>query len=222
MSPRVLSHGYVGAAHSTKARYVAALALATAGVFVWVGTLDSPSGSSTLGTAPVVVAAKEITEGRLIDRTLVAVAMWPVPTIPAGSYSSIDSVVNRVARVDVFKGEPVVPGRLAPEGATSGVEVRITPGKRAYSIRINDASGIAGSVMPNNTVDILVMITDQDAPRVKLVMSNVRVLAIGASVQRGADGRPISAYVATLELSPEEVERIAIAASQGIISLALR
>jgi pilus assembly protein CpaB len=205
--------------------FYAALVVALIATFGVYRVLEATKASSRVATAPVVVAAVEIQEGRLIDRASVTVAMWPVPTIPAGAYSSIDSVVNRVARINVFKGEPLVPGRLAPEGTSAGLEVKITPGKRAYSIRINDVSGIAGMIMPNSRVDILVMLNQAGELKqrmAKIFMSNMRILAIGPNVQRGSDGRPINSHVATLELTPEEVEKLAAAANNGSISLALR
>ena len=61
----------------------------------------------------------------------------------------------------IFKGEAIVPGRLAPEGTAPGLEVKITPGKRAYVMRINDVSGLAGMIQPNSRVDILVVIDDR-------------------------------------------------------------
>ena len=205
--------------------FYAAIVVALIATFGVYRVLEATKASSRVATAPVVVAAAEIQEGRLIDRAAVTVAMWPLPTIPAGAYSSIDSVVNRVARINVFKGEPLVPGRLAPEGTSAGLEVKITPGKRAYSIRINDVSGIAGMIMPNSRVDILVTLNQAGELKqrmAKIFMSNMRILAIGPNVQRGADGRPINSHVATLELTPEEVEKLAIAANQGSLSLALR
>lgn len=205
--------------------FYAALVVALIATFGVYRVLEATKASSRVATGPVVVAANDIPEGRQIDRTSVTVAMWPVTTIPAGAFASVDSVVNRVARLNVFKGEPIVPGRLAPEGTAPGLEVKITPGKRAYSIRINDVSGIAGMIMPNSRVDILVTMNgggELKQRMAKIFMSNMRVLAIGANVQRGPDGRPINSHVATLELTPEEVEKLAIAANQGSISLALR
>lgn len=204
-------------------RVVIASALAAA------ATLLLPRGepwkatrASRIATAPVVVAVTEIAEGRRIDRTAVAVALWPVPTIPAGAYSSVDSVLNRVARINVFKGEAIVPGRLAPEGTGAGLEVRITPGKRAYSIRINDVSRIAGMIQPNSRVDVLLATGDPVDPRgAKPFVTDVRVLAIGSYVQRGRDGRPINSHVVTLELTPEEIEMVAAVATQGTLSLAV-
>jgi pilus assembly protein CpaB len=163
-------------------------------------------------------------EGAPIDRMAVVVAQWPVGTIPAGAFTSIDSVAGRVTRVAVFKGEALVPGRLAPDGTGAGLEVKITPGKRAFSFRINDVSGIAGLIPANSRVGILVVMdAGGDKGRIaKLFMENMRVLAIGAVSQRAEDGRAINGSVATVEVTPEELERLAIATTQGQIQLALR
>ena len=164
-------------------------------------------------------------EGVIIDRMALVVAQWPVGTQPAGAYSTVDSVANRVSRVAIYKGEAIVPGRLAPEGTGAGLEVKITPGKRAYGIPINDVASLAGMVQPNSRVDIMVVIADPDNAGkqvAKLFMSNMRVLAIGAAPERAQDGRPISAAVASIEVTPEESERLAIAAAQGQLQLVLR
>ena len=95
--------------------------------------------------------------------------------------------------------------------------------KRAYAVPINAVSGIASTVWPNSRADVLVTLTRGDGRRIaKIFMSNVRVLKIGWTDQRAPDGTPIRSHVATLELTPNAVERLAIAANQGTISLALR
>src|SRR5256885_193779 len=91
-----------------------------------------PDSTRRPETVPVVIAARDIPEGMIIDRVGLVVAQWPAGTQPAGAYTSVDAVANRVTRVAVYKGEAMVPGRLAPEGTGPGLEVRITPGKRAY------------------------------------------------------------------------------------------
>ena len=119
----------------------------------------------------------------------------------------------------------VIAARDIPEGFGSELEVRPAVGKRAYGIRIDDFAALAGMIQPNSRVDIIVVIDDPNSAgkRVaKLFMSNMRVLAIGSLVQRTEDGRPIDATVATIEVSPEEAERLAIASTQGQIQLVLR
>ena len=185
--------------------------------------LESTKASSRVATAPVVVAGRDINEGEKIDRLALSVAQWPVSTVPVGAYGRIDSVAGRVARVAVFNGEPIVPGRLAPEGTDAGLLTKITPGKRAIGVRINDVTGLAGMIPPNSRVDILLTTTLASAERTgKIFMSNMRVLAMQTAVHKTEDGRPIPATVASIEVTPEEAELLAVAQTQGSIQLVLR
>ena len=203
--------------------FYAAIIVALVSTFGVYRVLEVTKANARVATAPVVIAQKDLSEGAAVDRMAVVVAQWPVGTIPAGAFTSIDSVAGRVTRVAVFKGEALVPGRLAPDGTGPGLEVKITPGKRAFAFRINDVSGIAGLIQPNSRVDILVVIDGGDKGRVaKLFMENMRVLAIGAVAQRAEDGRQINAAVCTVEVTPDEGERLAIATTQGQIQLMLR
>ena len=187
------------------------------------GVLHAPGPRPSAGV-PVVVASRDIPEGTRIDATSVMIALWPSGTTPAGEYSTVDAVVDRVSRVDIYKGEAIVPGRLAPEGTGAGLEVKINPGKRAYGIRINDVASLAGMVQPNSRVDIMVVIDDPEQNKrvAKLFMENMRVLAIGAAPERAQNGAPISVGVASIEVTPTEAERLAIAAAQGSLQLVLR
>jgi pilus assembly protein CpaB len=196
-------------------------ALATFGVY---RVLENTKASSRIATRPLVVAAKNLPEGTAIDRTALSVREWPVATVPAGAYASVDSLVGRVTRVSVFEGEPIVPGRLAPSGTGPGIEVKITPGKRAMALRINDVAGVSGLIQPNSRVDVLVNIRNEATNKLvaKLFMENMRVLSVGTAVERDAEGKAIEAATAALEVTPEEAERLAVAANQGSIQLVLR
>ena len=189
-----------------------------AGVLLW-----PRSSHRAVSTGPVVVAQKDIPEGSPITRTTVVVAQWPIRAIPAGAFTSVDAVAGQVTRVAVFKGEALVPGRLVREGTRLGAQVRITPGKRAFAFRVNDVSGIASLIQPNSRVDLIVVVDGSEKGRVaKVVMENLRVLAIGAAPQRSPDGLPINVAVCTVEVTPEEGERLAVATTQGPIQLMLR
>lgn len=98
----------------------------------------------------------------------------------------------------------------------------IAPGKRALSIRVDDVSAIAGMVQPNSRVDLMLTLQSADQQRSRMFMENMRILAMGSETQPGPDGRPIQASVATLEVTPSEAERLAVAVAQGRIQLALR
>ena len=203
--------------------FYGAILVAIAATYSVFKVLESTKASSRVATAPVVIAARDIKEGEAIDRIALSVAQWPISTVPVGAYGRVDSVAGRVARISIFNGEPIVPGRLAPEGTTPGLITKITPGKRAMAIRINDVSGIAGMIQPNSRVDILLTTTLGNATRTaKLFMENMRVLMMQASTTQTEDGRPIPATVATLEVTPEAAEMLAVAQAQGTIQLVLR
>ena len=203
-----------------------AFAVLTAGVatFGIYRVLQAAKAKNKIQTQPVVVALADVSEGRSIEPTSVTVAQWPAGTVPAGAFSSVDSVVGRVTRIDVFKGEVIVPGRLAPNGTGPGLQVKITPGKRAIAVRIDDVAGISGMIQPNSRVDVMVTTQDQKTNQQvsKLFMSNMRVLSVGTISQVSSDNRPIQAPTVTLEVTPVEAERLAIAQGTGRIQMVLR
>jgi pilus assembly protein CpaB len=202
---------------------VAVLVAAAATFGVW-RVLQSAEARNRVATVPVVVALQDIPEGTEIERGMLGTSTWPAQAMPAGAFSRIDSVAGRVTRVAVFKGEPIVPGRLAPLGTGPGLEVKISPGKRAMAVRINDVAGISGLIQPNSRVDVLVTMNDGNTRGqvAKLFMENMRVLSVGTQVQRGLDGLPADGKIATLEVTPQEAERLAVAMGRGNIQLVLR
>jgi pilus assembly protein CpaB len=200
---------------------VAVLVAAAATFGVW-RVLQSAEARNRVTTVSVVVALRDIPEGNIIEREMLGTGTWPASAIPAGAFQRADSVVGRVTRVPVFKGEAIVPGRLAPLGTGPGLEVKISPGKRAMAVRINDVAGISGLIQPNSRVDVLVTMGGRGNQVSKVFMENMRVLSVGTQVQRGLDGMPADGKTATLEVTPTEAERLAVAMGQGTIQLVLR
>ncbi len=209
-------------ARSAVKRHAVAAALATLALLVFRDTLDAPNASRRVATLPLVVALKDLPEGVAVDRTAIAVTQWPAGTRPVGAYTSIDSVANRVTDMVVYRGEAFVPDRLVPEG--TGTEVRIAPGKRAYGIRVDDVAALAGLILPNTHVDVMVVADNPGTGRrvARLFLSDMRVLAMRTGGQRTKDGRPVRAAVASLEVTPDQAEKLAIAATQGSLQFVLR
>ncbi len=211
----------------TRYSIILAAALVTAGAatFGVYRVIETTKAQARALLRPVVVANIDLPEGAALDNTALTVAQWPMATVPPGAFSSADSVVGRVTRVAVFKGEAILPGRLAPSGTGPGLQVKITPGKRAMAVKIDDVAGVSGLIQPNSRVDVLVTLRDgavNGTQVAKLFMSNMRVLAVGTVVQSGPDNRPINATTATLEVTPEEAERLAVGMREGSVQLVLR
>ncbi len=218
------SRRHRGAPRHGTLRYGLASVLAGAALLATHERLDAPAASWGAKAVPVVVAARDVPPGAIIDRNALAVAKYAMGTQPPDAYRFIDSVANRVSRVSISKGEVVTPGRLAPEINSTGLALRITSGKRAYTIRVNKASTIGGMIRPNSRVDVMVVNVDPDLGQraAKVFLSNVRVLAISRSVNREPDGRVSSEPIATVEVTPDEAEQLAVGAVQGVLQLVLR
>lgn len=198
-------------------------AMATYGVF---RVLEAAKTSSRVSIRNVVVASKDVPAGAALEPAMLEVREWPAVAIPRDALSSLEQAKGRVTRVPVFAGEPIVPGRLARAGTAPGLEARITPGMRAMSVRINDVAGLSGLVQPNSRVDVLVMLRENSGQTTeevaKLFLENMRVLSMGSRTTRDDSGDPTPATTATLEVSPEQAEKLAVAMRQGMIQLVLR
>ena len=198
-------------------------AMATYGVF---RVLQAAKMSARVATRPVVVAAKEIPAGAALEKAALEIKQWPSVAIPKDAMTSLEAAVGRVARVPVFTGEAIVPGRLARAGTAPGLEARITPGMRAMSVRINDVAGMSGLVQPNSRVDVLVSLRENGSNGTeevsKLFLENMRVLSMGSRTTRDDSGEPTPATTATLEVTPVQAEKLAVAMRQGSIQLVLR
>ena len=96
------------------APFLIALIAAAAAIISVRGVLEAPKAQRAVSRRPVVVAIREISQGAVVEPSSVTLAPWPEMTVPSGAYSVVDSVVGRVARNAIFKGEVIMPSRLSP------------------------------------------------------------------------------------------------------------
>src|SRR5262249_10136112 len=142
-----------------------------------------------------------------------------------GGFDSIDKVVNRGVVVPVMENEPLAESKLAAVEAGAGLPPTIPAGMRAISVKVNEVIGVAGFAVPGTRVDVLAMGRENSNSMSRIVVGNVQVLTSGTKYdqeQSRKDGKPISTTVVTLAVTPADAERIALAATDGQIVLALR
>jgi len=170
----------------------------------------------------VVVAATEIRAGAPIVAGQLRLAPWPSEAVPAGSFAKIDDVVGRVARQPIVANEPVLEARLAQRNAKGGLSSIIAPGMRAISVRVDEVIGVAGFAQPGGYVDVMVSTRDaSSAPFSKIVLSRVKLVA--AEQETTSDPtQPKVVRAVTLELGPEDAEKLDLARNIGTLSLVLR
>ena len=201
-----------------------ALLVAFAATFGVYKILESTRRANQVVTRAVVVANKDIPQGALLDDDAFRVEHWPEPIVPDSAFADPTLISGRVAGMPIFAGEVYVPGRLAPEGTTPGLEAKIPPGKRAVAMAVDDITGIAGHIQPGARVDLALTLDMGGSGQrtAKLFMPNMKILAMGEQVTKNEKGEPIKTHVATLEVTPAEGERLMVAKSQGTIALMLR
>src|SRR5262245_66148543 len=141
----------------------------------------------------VVVASESIPLGARIEANDVKVVAWPRDIAPEGAISDPKSVVDAVARVTIEKNQPLNQSQLLTEGAGL-LPAMIPEGMRAMSVKVDDVTGVSGFITPNSRVDVLVagaagVGESGQEQHSKLVLQNIRVLAIGKSIEQRQDKR---------------------------------
>jgi pilus assembly protein CpaB len=187
--------------------------------------LNQKSGS---GMAKVAVATTDISLGQRLTPELVQMVDWPTSSMPPGAIKSVAELDGRVLRTNVMRGEPMLESKLARVGTKGGLSAVIGEGKRAITVRVNDVIGVAGFALPGNYVDIIVNpqrdsgdAHARDKNISKIVLERILVLAIAQEVSRD-ETKPKVVNAVTLEVTPEQAEKIDLARSVGTLSLALR
>jgi pilus assembly protein CpaB len=204
--------------------------IAAYGIFNFLRQQRQAAEALRTQTQDVVIAAKDIPAGSTIAESMlkdgtVRAIKWPKASVPAGAFVTPKEVIGKVNRVKIMANEPILESRLSGEGA--GLTVRLEPGKRAMAVRVDEIIGVSGFIVPDDRVDVIVTTTppgvndNKDARLSKIVLQNKRVLSVAQSTEQ-KDGKPQVARSITLEVSPEEAEKLSLAYQEGPIVLALR
>lgn len=175
----------------------------------------------------VVVAATDIQLGSRLNPQMLQAVDWPSASIPPGALVDAKALEDRVVKTSVLRGEPILEAKLAPVGTKGGLSAVIPEGKRAMTVRVNDVIGVAGFALPGNYVDIVVNTqldtegAKGDKQISKIVLEHILVLAVAQEANRD-ETKPKVVNAVTLELTPEQAEKLDLARSVGTLSLVLR
>ena len=142
----------------------------------------------------------------------------------------MEDFLGTVVRSAIATGQPITNARVVHPGDRGFLAAVLTPGNRAVSVPVDDSSGVAGFVFPGDWVDVIltarVRVEKDDGKRARervfseTLIADIRVLAIDQSVEN-EEGEANVGKTATLEVTPKQVEKIAIALEIGTLSLSL-
>jgi pilus assembly protein CpaB len=177
----------------------------------------------------VVIAKSEIPIGARILAEQLQIAQLPRTVTVAGAFTRIDDrLIGRVAVIKIGAREPITESRLAPVGSNALLSSVIPEGYRAMTIIVDDVVGISGFVQSNMLVDIVVAIEPlaggaQQETVSKIVLQNVKLLASGQKIDAPKNAKDAaSVKTVTLEVTAEQAEKLALAASEGKLRLVVR
>jgi pilus assembly protein CpaB len=176
----------------------------------------------------VVVAKADIPLGTKVVADQLMAVQFPPGAMPDGTFDKADNVVGRVTVMNVAAREPVTDFKLAPEGSAGGLSAVIPEGYRAMTVKVDDVIGVAGFLQPGTMVDVLTVIEPPEQegsrnPISKIVLQNVKVLASGQKLDRPKDEREADSVKAvTLQVTPGQAEKLALASTEGKLQLVLR
>jgi len=174
----------------------------------------------------IVVAAANIGLAESITRQHVKLVPWPKAAVPPGAIRTVEDAEGRVVRGSIVAGEPLLEAKLAPQLAGKGgiMPMLVPEGQRGVTIKLDEAMRESGFVLPNSRVDVLVSMpkgTGSNERIAKVILQDVTVLAAGQTVEI-KDNKPVTHTTVTMALTPQQVERLAVAQSEGKLMLVQR
>jgi len=173
-------------------------------------------------TTEVLVAVSNLQIGQRVASGDLRWQNWPDESMN-GAYitrtqrpTAIEEYSGSVARSAVLSGEPVTAEKLVSLSGAGFMSALIEPGMRATAIKITPETSAGGFILPNDRVDVI------DIRKGQTLLRNIRVLAVDQRFNEKAGEQVAVGRTATLELTPAQVELIAVAESEGLLALSLR
>jgi pilus assembly protein CpaB len=212
----------------TSSILILVVAIVMGGVAAFLARSWMQSQIQSTVASTIVVAARPLNFGEAVNAGDVTEVPWSASTLPEGAFSSSQALLKdgrRVALTTIGRNEPILRSKVTGPGQRASLSTTLENGMRAVTVRVDDVRGVAGFILPNDHVDVVLIRADNESARKQsyseLLLQNVKVLAIDqvASEQKEA---PTVAKAVTLEVTPLQAQKISLAIDVGHLSLVLR
>lgn len=201
------------------------LVMAVGAAFVanrWVIASVMPARDDAAGSAQLVAAAMPIPFATKVEERHLKLVELPEGLTPDGFFNTAEEVVGKVSTTNISRGEILVAERFRAHTAGSTLAALVNHNMRAVTVRVDDVVGVAGFLLPGNTVDVLSSRkVGQSRATTDTILRNIKVLAVDqtASVK---SNEPVIVRAVTLEMTPDQAETLFQARTEGSIQLTLR
>lgn len=189
--------------------------------------VEARRNASTVEMVSVFVTAKPLRYGQQLTREDVRVAPFPAYAVPEGAYTDVDALFpngsnSRIVLRAMEPLEPIMTVKLTEPGKQAGITSHLSPGMRAFTIPVNQTSGVAGFLRPGDHVDVFWTGRTADQGEVtQLIQAHMRLIAVDQSADMDRTTNVTAARTVTVEATPQQAAALAQAQGSGRLSLAL-
>jgi pilus assembly protein CpaB len=182
--------------------------------------IDVPKGTIVVAKAPLGFGS-ELTADNVVE------VNWAAASLPEGAFATKQELLGdgrRIVLSGLDRNEPVLRSKITAPGQRGSLSTLLQDGKRAVTVRVDDVRGVAGFILPGDSVDIVLIRADEGSRREnysEILLQQVRVLAIDQLASERQE-QPTVAKAVTLEVTPEQAQKVLLASNVGKLSLILR
>lgn len=175
----------------------------------------------------IVVASQDIGFGQPIQAQNLRYESWPRKAVPQGAFTEMTTLLSdsaegpRRTKYALAAGDLILASKVSNFGEKVTLVQNLGPNSRAMAIKVDAETAVGGFVTPGDTVDILLTQGSGQTLQSVTVLQNIRVLGVDQDSDQQRD-EPGVARTVTVEVTPEEGQKLALAQKAGSLSLALR
>ncbi len=184
--------------------------------------LTHAAAADTSRMRSYVAPTHPIPAGQPLQTADLQLIPWPAMTPVQDAVSTVSDAAGRTTLYPVAPGQPLLDRDLTPRGSGPGLTGRIPNGMRALAVKSDEVVGVGGFLSPGLHVDMLVTLHGDGGAQTTNVLQDAEVLAVGQQTEPDPTGKPATATVVTLLLTPEQAQRALLSSSQGSVNFVLR
>jgi pilus assembly protein CpaB len=190
--------------------------------------LTSHAGSAQSRVGTIVVAGSPLVFGAQLTSENTVEIPWSMSALPEGAYATKESMLKdgrRMTLALIARNEPILRSKITAPNQPATLSSMLGPGKRAVTVRVDDVRGVAGFIQPGDLVDVVLIRTEAEMRSndsySDVILQSAKVLAVDQITGERTE-LPTIAKAVTLEVSPDDAQKILLATNIGRLSLILR
>lgn len=216
------------------------LGLGLAGLAVWMvqGSISAKEaelvqaravGSQVVPLSRVWAAAGPLRYGETVAQEALTLIDWPARAVPEGAYVEEDGAAAlfpdddarpRLVLRAMDAGEIVLAAKVTEPGGEAGITALLEPGMRAFSIRVDETTGVSGFLRPGDLIDVFWTGRIGEVESTRLVETGIEIIAVDQSAAMDELTTRVANTISVMG-TPAQVAGLTHAQSTGRLTLSL-